>query len=246
VTSDRSNDRDIARRNQLVRYAEAILHGATEEGAHEIHFVPEKDDVAVFFITPGYEPRRVMSIPIASFAELWRIALAPGFTTGQHVMNVGDTYYLFRLKEGRMALGEEVTIEIRKLMPDDIHPLTEKGRETFQEGPWLEVKTILESLITLGLERQADRIEMNPTEYEANIVYFTRGKERMRFPISRQTFQQMVHYMQEYYFFFGFTGKELKGKEYIIKPIMLNEGEDTRVILDIDSFNSDTTDLFES
>ncbi len=231
----------MARRNQLMRYVEAILHGATEEGAHEIHFVPEKDDIAVYFVQPNLDNRRVMSIPIASFAELWKVALAPGFTTGQHVMNVEDTQYLFRIKEGRMALGEKVVIEIRRLLPEDINPLTDKGREIFQEGPWLEVKTILESLITLGLERQADRIEMNPNEYEASIIYFARGRERMRFPISKQTYRQMVHYMQEYYFYFGFIGKELRGIEYVIKPIMLHEGHDTRVILDIDKFEPEPT-----
>jgi hypothetical protein len=245
MTTDKPNERDSARRTQLLRYVEAILSGAAEEGVRHIHFIPEADDIVVYFAEPHQDKRRVMSIPIASFAELWRLALAPGFETGQHVMTIGRSRFLFRIREGRMALGEEVTIEISELKPEDGHPLSEEGQAVFHEEPWEKVRTILDSIINLGLDRDSQHIEMRPGDPEVSILYFTRGQNRMRLPISKQTYRQLVHYMREFYFFFGFAAKHFGGRDYIIKPRRIESGDDPVVILDIARLDEDRAGLDE-
>lgn len=240
--SRKSNQRESQRRTQLLRYVQAILSGAAEEGAQQIHFIPEESDIAVYFSESDHNRRRVVSIPIHSFAELWRVALAPGFQTGQHVMSVGSARFLYRIKEGRMALGEEVTIEIKELKPEDIHPLSEEGRAVYQEEPWEKVRATLDSIITLGLDRESTRIEMRPDGPEVSIIYYVRGEGRKRLTISKQTYQQMVHYMRDFYFFFGFADKQWGGKDYIIKPHTFEKGDIPNVILDIELIEEDEDD----
>lgn len=237
------NSRDSQRKTQLLRYIDAILSSAAEEGATHIQFVPEESDIAVYFSEDGHSKRRVLSIPIPSFAELWRIALAPGFQTGQHVMSVGGSRYIYRIKEGRMALGEQVTIEIKELRPEDIHPLNEEGRAVYQDEPWEKVRATLDSIITLGLDREAERIEMRPEDPEVGIIYYVRGEGKKRLTISKQTYQQMAHYMRNYYFFFGFAEKRWGGKDYIIKPHEFDKGDEPVVILDIENIEGDDEDI---
>jgi hypothetical protein len=225
---------------QLLRYVEAILGGAAEDGVRQIQFIPEKDDIAVYFTERDRVRRRVMSIPIPSFAELWREALAPGFQTGQHVMTIGSSRFLFRLKEGRMALGEDVTIEISELKPEDLHPLSEQGDAVFHEGPWEQVRKVLDSIINLALERECERIEMHPGDPEVTITYFIRGQGRNRFTISKQTYRQMVHYMKEFYFFFGFVEKHFAKRDFIIKPRLIDPVDEPTVIIDIERLDTGT------
>jgi hypothetical protein len=239
LTIDKHNEKDAAKQSQLRRYVETILAGAAEEGVRSIKFVPEDDDIVVYFSKADEIERRVLSIPIPSFAELWRLALAPGFQTGQHVMTVGSVSYLFRLKEGRMALGEEVTIEVRELKPHEVYPFDEEGRAEFEDEPWEKVRTTLDSIIILGLEKDSDRIEMHPGDPDVDIVYYIRRRGITRFPISKQTFRQIVHYMREYYFSFGFVIKRLGGNEYIIKPKLIGPGDDPMVFLEIEALEGE-------
>jgi len=238
---DKPNEKESTKLSQLKRYVETILAGAAEEGMRSIRFVPEQNDIVVYFSKKGEPERRVLSIPIPSFAELWRLALAPGFETGQHVMSVGNISYLFRLKEGRLALGEEVIIEIRDLKPQDGYPFSEESRARFMDEPWEKVRAILDSIITLALERDSDRIEMHPGGLEAEITYFIRGKDARRFHISRQTFRQIVHYMREYYFSFGFSVKRLGNRDYIIRSKLLGPGDDPLVLLEIEAVEDKET-----
>ena len=239
---DKPNEKESTKLSQLKRYVETILAGAAEEGVRSIRFVPEQNDIVVYFSKKGEAERRVLSIPIPSFAELWRLALAPGFETGQHVMSVGNISFLFRLKEGRLALGEEVTIEVRELKPQDGYPFSEESRARFMDEPWEKVRAILDSIITLALERDSDRIEMRPGGPEAEIAYYIRGKDARRFHISRQTFRQIVHYMREYYFSFGFAVKRFGDRDYIIKPKLIGPGDDPLVFLEIGSVEGPEAD----
>lgn len=234
MTIDRHNEKDAGKRNQLRHYVETILAGAAEEGVRAIRFAPEKDDIVVYFTTGNEPPRRVLSIPIVSFAELWRLALAPGFQTGQHVMTVGNVSYLFRLKEGRLALGEDVTIFVRKLRPEEDVPFSEKGQALFKDEPWEKVRAMLDSIITLGLDRESDRIEMHPGDPEVEIIYYDHGQGRRRLSISKQTYRQIVHYMREFYFVFGFASKRFGGVDYIVRPEVIGPGDDPLVILNLE------------
>ena len=232
---DKPNEKDSTKLSQLKRYVETILAGAAEEGVCTIRFAPEENDIVVYFSKKGVPERRVLSIPIPSFAELWRHALAPAFETGQHVMTVSNISYLFRLKEGRLVLGEEVSIEVSALKPQDGYPFSEESRAMFTDEPWEKVGTILDSIITLGLDRDSERIEMLPGDPEVEIIYYIRGQGRWRFTIPKQTFSQMVHYMREYFFSFGFSVKRFGERDYIIRPKLIGPGDDPRVYLEIEA-----------
>ena len=247
---NKPNEKDSSRQNQLKNYVDTILKGAAEKGVRCIKFLPEDDDIAVYFAKGDEESKRVLSIPIVSFAELWRLALAPGFENGQHVMTVGSESYLFRIKEGRMALGEDVTIYVKELKHEEGFPFTEESRAIFKDEPWKKIGTMLDSIINLGLDRGSDRIEMHPGDPDVEIIYYVSGGGRRRLPISKQTFRQMVHYMREFYFVFGFASKWFGGVEYIIKPKLIGPGNDPLVILGIKAIQDDGDmlpgDLFDS
>ena len=232
---DKYNDRESTKVNQLMRYLETILSGAAEKGAHAIKFVPEGKDIVVYFIHPNNASERVLAIPRKpSFGELWQLALAPVFErTGQHVMKVGAKSFLYRIK-GMIGLsGGDIRIDVKELEERQVYPFNDDGG-SFRDEPWEKVGSILDSIINLGLDRNSDRIEMHPGDPDVEIIYFTRGQGLRRLTISKQTFNQMVHYMRDYYFVFGFAVKRFGVKDYIVKPKALGRGDDPLVVLVIE------------